>query len=375
MRILHTIDSLGIYGAEAVLLNLASEQQRRGDQPVLLSIGNRQAGEKALEIEAKRRGLECVPLRMRDGPNLAGAARLVEIAAAQGVELIHSHGYKSNILLGLLPRRMRRLPTITTLHGWTAKRPWSKMGLYRLLDQLLLPRLDAVVTVNEQLKYQPAVARLGRKVHAIPNGIAPVEANSRSTTHGDDPLVKKIVALRARYPTLLSVVGRLSPEKNVGCLIEAVHALSGSRPDVGLVVLGAGPELSTIEERIARLGLADRVLLGGYVANARQYLDLIDVLVIPSLTEGLPMILLEAMAARLPVISTRVGDIPATLDGLGRLVEPGDCRALADTIGSTLDRLPEARVLAAGGAERVETHYSAAVMAERYAEVYRSVVR
>jgi glycosyltransferase involved in cell wall biosynthesis len=340
---------------------------------VLLSIGHGAAGEKAIEIEARRRGLDCVPLRMRDGPNLAGARQIAEIAAARNIDVIHSHGYKSNILLALLPRRVRRVPVVTTLHGWTAKRALSKLGLYRSIDQLLLPRLDAVVVVNERMKDLPALKRLRRGVHAIPNGVTSASGEAPAA-NARDAIAEKIAALRTKHATILAVVGRLSPEKNVGGLLEAMHALSSSRPEAALLVLGAGPEFEAIQRRIVQLGLTDRVVLGGYVANARDYLPLIDVIVIPSLTEGLPMILLEAMSARVPVISTRVGDIPAVLADFGVLVEPGDSRALADAIGRTLDRMPEARALAARAAERVETHYSAAAMAGRYADVYRSVV-
>jgi len=371
MRILHTIDSLGIYGAETVLLNLATEQQHRGERPVLLSIGSPTAGEKAIEVEAHRRGMECIPLRMRDGLNLAGGAQIARIAQAHGADLIHSHGYKSNILLALLPRGARRIPVMTTLHGWTAKSAWSKLGVYRLLDQRLLSRLDAVVVVNEHMLRLPALARLERPAQAIANGVTLHEV---APAHEHDELTKKIAALRARHPTLLGVVGRLSPEKNVAGLIEALQQLASRHAGLGLVVLGTGSELPRIERSIKQLGLTERVLLGGYVANARVYLTQLDVLVIPSLTEGLPMILLEAMAARVPVISTSVGDIPAVLGGLRALVEPGDVQALAAAIASTIGRLPERRALAAQAVERVATHYSASAMADRYALIYRSVV-
>jgi glycosyltransferase involved in cell wall biosynthesis len=372
VRILHTIDSLGIYGAETVLLNLATEQQRRGDTPVLLSIGSPAAQEKAIESEARRRGIECVTLRMRDGLNLAGGAQIARIAQAQRIDVIHSHGYKSNILLALLPRRSRPAPVVTTLHGWTARSAWSKLGVYRMLDQRLLSRLDAVVVVNEHMLRLPAIARLGRPAQAIANGIT---AAAAAPANEHDALTKKMAAFRARHPTLLGVVGRLSPEKNVSALIEALHQLSGNHAGVGLVVLGAGPELERLEDLIALRGLSERVLLGGYAANARDYLPLLDVLVIPSLTEGLPMILLEAMAARIPVISTSVGDIPTVLGELGALVAPGDVRALATAIDAAVDRLPERRVLADRAAERVATHYSASAMADRYSRIYRSVVK
>jgi len=100
---------------------------------------------------------------------------------------------------------------------------------------------------------------------------------------------------------------------------------------------------------------------------------LFDVLVIPSSTEGLPMILLEAMSARVPVVATRVGDIPAVLGDLSVLVEPDDDKAMAAALAPTIDELPRHRELAVRAAHRVATNYSAAAMADRCAAVYQSV--
>jgi glycosyltransferase involved in cell wall biosynthesis len=142
---------------------------------------------------------------------------------------------------------------------------------------------------------------------------------------------------------------------------------------VGAVVLGDGPEAAMLRDKVSASGLADRVLLGGYIKDARKYLPLFDALVIPSLTEGLPMILLEAMSANIPVIATRVGDIPATLNDLGLLIEPGDTPALASAIVGLTNALGTYRGKATAAARRVQDYYSAATMAARYEAVYRAV--
>src|SRR5437868_295503 len=282
MRILHTIDSSGIYGAETVLLNLAGEQQQRGHTPIILSIGNPSSAEKPLEDEAARRALQCIRHRMRDGLNLAGARQLLEIAGQQSVDVIHSHGYKSNILLGALPRSMRRQPLVTTLHGWTAKRTFSKLGLYRFLDQRLLPRLDAIVVVDEQMKHAPAIRALDpRKVHAIPNGIK-IESASGLIYAVGDPLAREILQFKKTNSILIGAVGRLSPEKNFAALVAALQRSRSA--NVGAVILGDGPEAASLQQQVAASGLSKRVLLGGFARDARKYLRLFDLLVIPSLT-------------------------------------------------------------------------------------------
>jgi glycosyltransferase involved in cell wall biosynthesis len=365
---MHVIDSAGLYGAEAVLLNLAAAQAARGERPVVLSIGGRGVTEKAIEAESRRRGIDCVALRIRDGLNFGGAREVASIARAQRADLLHSHGYKGNILLGLLPRRERPAPVVTTLHGWTAKSAFSKLGLYRFLDQRLLSRLDGVVLVNDAMRRLPAVARLHPPSVTIANGVTPADPSAAR----DPALDAAIAALRGRCSLLFGVVGRLSPEKNVTALVEALKSCED--PRAGLVILGEGPERAAVEAAITRLGMADRTLLGGYVTSGRDYLPALDALVIPSLTEGLPMVLLEAMAASLPVIATRVGEIPTVLGDLGLLVPPGDVAALAGAMSALARDLPHHRELGRRAAERVAQDYSADAMARRYDDLYRTVL-
>ena len=373
MRILHMIDSSGVYGAEVVLLNLACEQQRRGHDPIILSIGNTACGEKPLETEAATRGLRTIPHRMRDGLNLSGARDIVRIAEREGAQVLHAHGYKCDILMGALPRTVRKLPVVTTLHGWTAKRTFSKLGLYRFLDQLMLRRLDAVVIVDDGMRQIPAVRRLGpSKLHTIPNGLA-LESISPATP-SEDPLTRQILELKSTGTFLIGGVGRLSPEKNFSMLIEAVHLASSQLPKFAAVILGDGPEASLLKKLVEQRDLSHKIILGGYVPEARKYVPLFDALVIPSLTEGLPMILLEAMAAGLPVIATRVGNIPETLQDLGLLVDPGNVTQLATAILTVARQYDSFKRTASGGPQRVSLHYSVVTMAHRYDDVYRSVM-
>lgn len=375
MRILHTIDSNGIYGAETVLLNLAVEQQRRGHTPIILSIGNTGSGEKPIETEAGSRGLQCIPCRMRDGLNLAGVRRILQLAEQQQIDVIHSHGYKSNILLAAMPKALRKRPVVATLHGWTAKKTLSKLGLYRFIDQRLLHRLDAVVVVNEQLKTSAAMRSLDpRKVHVIPNGID-IDPSSANHPPPDDALARQIQALKSSCDFVVGAVGRLSPEKNFGALVEAMRQLAAANRRIGAVILGAGPEAALLQRLIATSGLADRTLLGGYVRDARRYLGLFDLLVIPSLTEGLPMILLEGMSLNLPIIATTVGDIPATLGNLGTLVQPGNTAELAGAILAMTSDLPQYKRKASAALDRVLGRHSSTTVTDCYDKVYGSVLQ
>ena len=102
LKVLHVIDSEGIYGAETMLLGLMVEQQRMGTKPILCRIGRRGGPEKAIEAEAATKGIAVARIRMSGGPNPFGAFKILRVAAEGRVDLIHSHGYKGNILLAAL---------------------------------------------------------------------------------------------------------------------------------------------------------------------------------------------------------------------------------------------------------------------------------
>ena len=144
MRILHLIDSGGVYGAERILLYLAQEQQRRGHDPVIGSIGSLGVRPKVIETTAASLGLRVVPIRIARRPTPGMIRLLLQTVRDVAPDVLHSHGYKADILLGFLPRRVRG-PMLTTLHGWTAAGKVDALWLYERLDRISLRRIDAVV--------------------------------------------------------------------------------------------------------------------------------------------------------------------------------------------------------------------------------------
>ncbi|MCP4005225.1 MAG: glycosyltransferase [bacterium] len=370
MKILHVIDSFGLYGAERVVLTLMEEHRRSGHQPILGSIGSPGAAMPAIEAEASRRGLRVEGFRMLDGPNLSGALRIAHFARAEGVDLIHSHGYKGNILLGFLPRRWRGAPMISTLHGWLGVRRWSWLRLFEALDGLSLRRLDAVVGVDPGMFSHPRLRRVScRRLLAIPNGVTPAP---REALPGDPAIAR----LLSSGPTLVSL-GRLSPEKGYSVLLEALRRSIDRDADLRLVVFGEGPERGRLDAEIETLGLSERVLLAGFAREVRSYLSRFDGFVLASVTEGWPISVLEAMQSGLPVVATAVGGVPEQLaDGeVGILVAPGDPSRLAEAL-CRLYHDPALRGrLAEQAKARVERNYTSRRMASAYEALYRSLGR
>ena len=371
IKVLHIIDSGGLYGAELMLLNLAAEQQALGVDVAIASIGEPGIAEKPVETEAIRRGLVVERFRMRAGPNYRGAWEILRHARRGGFDLLHSHGYKGNILFGLLPRRLRRMPLIATLHGHTSTRRCSKLRLYEYLDTWSLRFMDAVVLVSGTMAARLRLAgRPGRALRIIPNGIPTVLSDAPAPT-----LDQEIVDY-CRGGYCIGAIGRLSQEKGHRFLLDAFASLRASGVDARLVVLGEGPEREALLERIAGHGLEGRVLLPGYREAASNYLPYFDLFVNASLSEGLPLTVLEAMQAAVPIVATAVGGVPELLAGgaAGRLVPPRDAAALAEQIKAAVDQPEQSRALTERAKIMVLRDFSSQTMARRYLDLYTEVL-
>src|SRR2546423_13362914 len=173
MRILHLIHSEGVYGAELILLYLAREQQRRGHEPLVGSIRDPRTDQTPFEALAQSWGLPVVRIRIAPRPTPAVVRSLLRTVREVAPDVLHSHGYKPNILLGSLPRRLRG-PMIATLHGWTAARTFSALWLYERLDRLSLRRIDSVVVGARCLLEIAALQGVApSRRHVIEKGIPP----------------------------------------------------------------------------------------------------------------------------------------------------------------------------------------------------------
>jgi glycosyltransferase involved in cell wall biosynthesis len=366
MKVLQVIDSGGLYGAERVLLTLMKGLGEYGTETELASIGLPGEPEKPLEVEARRLGLETRRVTMKTGADLSAARRLAQGAAAEGFHLIHTHGYKANILLGGLRRKTRRLPVVATLHGWTSTDGLSKMGLYERLERLALRHAERVVAVSEVMVERWELdQRYGAHLRVIPNGIESPEAETTSAEVPED--IRRFVGSRRS----VIAAGRLSQEKGFDVLVDALALMREAGLDVCLVIAGEGEERQALAGRAQDRGVLEAVMMPGFFPGVRSLLAEFDALAIPSRTEGLPVVLLEALMRGVSVVATRVGGIPAVLErcGAGACVAPDDPRALADELTKVLES-PRDPAASRGVAERAGRAYSAQAMNEAYIRLY-----
>jgi glycosyltransferase involved in cell wall biosynthesis len=292
-------------------------------------------------------------------------ARLLHVCRRERVRIWHGHDYKSNVL-GLLLRRFWPMRLVTTLHGWVKQT--RRTPLYYKIDELCLPRYETVICVSQDL-HDAAVA-CGvppERCVLLENGID-LSQYTRKLAQGD---AKRRLGV-APDQFVLGAVGRLSPEKGFDCLIRSVHELLRDGLNLALVIAGDGDDGPRLERLIDELGVRGRVRLLGYCADPRIVYEAVDMFVLSSVREGLPNVLLEAMASQVPVIATRIAGIPRLIqDGdNGLLVTAGDAAMLKRTLIRLCGDAVLRTRLGQAGQRTVEQRYSFAVRMRKLVEIY-----
>jgi glycosyltransferase involved in cell wall biosynthesis len=299
MKVVHLIDSGGLYGAEMMLLSLIDEQKKQGIAVDVISMGAINQSEKELERELKERKISVHALRISSVPSFSQGMRILNICRSVGGDIIHSHGYKGNILLGMLPRVFRKIPVVTTLHGYTKHNFFSKMTLNQFIDKCLVRFLDAIILVSPTIASQINLMGVGSKVFFIPNGVNQEISSSTNLLE----LEKKD---NSPSDFVIGSIGRLCIEKNYLFIIRTMPKILNVLPNAKLVIHGEGSERQLLESEIRRLNLEKCVFLPGYVDNPHAFLKTIDLYVNCSITEGMPITILEAMRAKCLVLASNI---------------------------------------------------------------------
>ncbi len=367
MRIVQLMASPFFGGPERQMHGLALALPREY-RTSFLSFSERGLCRPLLE-EVRRSGFEGVELRhnfpgvRRAASEMAGHLRRLR------ADVLCCSGYKPD-LIGYLAARQVGIPVVSVSHGWTGVT--LKVRLYEALDRLVLRWMDAVVCVSEGQAVK--VRRTGaaaERIHVIRNAVALDKFD-----HNDPRFREEMLRLFAAPPRyLVGAAGRLSPEKGFEQLIAAAAVVVRQRPEVGFVVFGEGPLRADLTAQIATRSLQDRFVLAGFRNNLEQYLPNLDLAALSSYTEGLPVALLEAFAARVPAVATAVGGVPEVVtDGVsGRLVPAGDAAALAAGILDVLHDDQRRREMGERGRRHVEEHFTFAAQSTQWQRLFQQL--
>jgi len=320
--------------------------------------------QKAAEADAPLVGIEDRgPLDWRT------VRHMVRLCRRHCVDIWHGHDYKSNVL-GLIVRRFQPMRLVSTVHGWNLRT--RRASLYYWIDRMALRHYDRVVCVSDDLHECCLAAKVSaQRCRVIENAIDTEQYARRMST---DEAKRRLDFEPNRL--LIGAVGRLSAEKNFAGLIEAVERLLRKGLDVQLMIVGDGDQRGPLEGLIAQRGLGDRVRLLGFRSDTIDLYQAMDIYALSSLREGLPNVLLEAMALEVPVLATRIAGVPKLVrhqtDGL--LVEPGDVDALTAGLQSLAVDEGLRTQLAAAGRRRIEQSYSFAARMAAMRAVYDEVL-
>ncbi len=335
IRIAALMEAATVTGPAKNLIRFAQENRHLVDIRIFTFVRGNQAASTVTNpfIDAARKAdlqVQVIPEKRRF--DLGVLAQLKQLFADHRPEVVQTHSVKSHFLLALLgsPR-----PWIAFHHGYTDEN--LKMRVYNALDRYSLRKSDRVVTVCQA--FVPQLERCG-----VPRDRVSILHNSIDPAWGPSP--DEIEELRTSLrlaPGVIRIlsIGRLSKEKGHATLFKAVAEVKRRRPDLVFEVLlaGDGPLFASLKELAKAEALESTIRFVGQVRNARPFYGVADVMVLPSLSEGSPNVVLEAMAARLPMVATRVGGVPEIVRDreTALLVPPGNAGAMAAALLELID--------------------------------------
>jgi len=290
----------------------------------------------------------------------SAARKLAKIIRGEDIRLVHAHGYKAGFIAGLAARRAKTPLTLVTLHDFVLNEGDGRMKyLYFDIAERYMPGLvDKVITVSKSLRKRVLEKGKveGSKVVVVPAGVRPLSSGANASRRILN--VKDLLSLNTAAP-LVVTVGHLTMQKGVKFLLTAATHVLREFPNAQFMVIGDGPQKHELEIMAEKFGIHKKVIFTGWRDDARDIMAAADVVVLPSMVEGLPYSVLEAMSAGKPVVSTMTGGIPeALLDReTGFLVPPKKSLALAQAIIYLLQNKDIAVQMGVAGRRRSEEQF------------------
>jgi len=366
----YLIDKLHRAGAQVHLGQLVNALDREAFAPEVLCL--LAGGPVAEELRARGVSVDVFGLgRLYSPRGLAFLPRLARRLRAARVDVLHTYLVSANIY-GTLAGRLARVGAVVTSRRDTG---FSRNWRLRLLEERLVnPLVDRVVAVT------PAVAECTRREWGLrPERIVTIE-NGVDLDVCDPDRQPRAEARRelglAADDVAVGVIGQLSPIKGHADFLQAAAKVAEAAPSARFLLVGDGPMRASLEALAASLGIAGRVSFTGARADVPRMLAALDVVVLPSHTEGMSNTLLEAMAMARPVVATAVGGTPDVLRDrvTGRMVPARAPGILAGVLLDLLGDRPAAEALGRAARAYVAEHLTLPRMVGRYQELYRGLV-
>jgi glycosyltransferase involved in cell wall biosynthesis len=366
MKILHIISSGGMYGAEAVILNMSRTLNESSHSSTLGVFSNSANPNLQLHETATAQGIESHLISCAGQIDRTVPSSIRELAARTKADVVHAHGYKADIYC-YFALRGSGVPLVSTCHTWYDND--LTVSLYGAADRLVLRNYAAIVAVSEDVRQRLLKAGVRKeKIHVVRNGIdlRPFDNAAPSLLEISSPDNAPIVGL----------IGRLATEKGVDIFLRAAARVLAELPATKFVVIGEGPDRERLELLIDELQVRNNVFMLGRRDDMPSVYSSLDIMVSASRREGLPMAILEGMASSRPVVATAVGAVPDVIvDGrTGVLVPPENVEALASKIVTLLNNRTQRQNLGAAAKRLIEEEFSAERMTTDYLHIYEQAI-
>jgi serine/alanine adding enzyme len=356
-------------GPDKTILNSPRFLQDLGYQAICVYLyPEGDPGIESLRQRAEDSNAEFIAIPDRGVTDLRVIRKLSALCRDRNVSVWHAHDYKTDAL-GLLVRRKHPVKLVSTVHGWVSHS--KRTPLYHAIDRAALRRYDRIICVSDVLFSECVSAN-------IPIDRCSEIANGIDLQHYDflnrEAARQELGLTNNRF--VIGALGRLSHEKGFDNLISAFEHVLESGLDAELLIAGSGPDKDRLSNQIAASQHSSRIRLVGHQEDPRPFYTALDAFVISSRSEGLPNVLLESMACRIPTVATRVGGIPTVVeherDAL--LVEADDVEALAVSMTRLAHNPALCEELARNGRSTLEERYSFEVRMKKIAAVYDDVL-
>jgi glycosyltransferase involved in cell wall biosynthesis len=354
-----------MYGAEVMLLNLVRGLNANECEVMVGVFHNRQNPQLEVAEQLRSEGTPVELIPCAGQVDLAAVRKIRHLIKASGSNLVHSHGYKADIYT-LLATRFSSIPIVSTAHNWTGKS--EVPSIYNKLDRLALRWFSRVAAVSDGVAQKLRDSGLGsHRIVRISNGVDLALFDAGTPTQTE---------VRTGVGATVGVVGRLVTEKGCDYFLRAAAEVLPRFPVTKFLFIGDGPERESLELLARQLGIHENVVFLGHCNDMPRMYASLDFCVLPSLLEGMPMTVLEAMASGKPIIATTVGEIPKMVDTNvnGLLVPPGNVPELSSAMIQLLSDASLRRQMSENARKKACMRFSADAMAQAYIAVYNKLV-
>ena len=358
----------GFYGAERWILALAKNLNAASVNCSLAVTKEPGSGNEEVARHFRALGNAVYEIPMTGRFDLRVIKRLCQLIKQEKIDIIHTHGYKSDIL-GFIAARLTGIKAISTPHGFVNVEQW-KLRLYYSFGNRFFKWFDVVAPLSKQLCEDMKRLRVpDKKIHYIQNGVDVDEIESLKSI-GDELPAKEAGVKRIGF------IGQITKRKNIGEIIKVYRKLSAKHSNLELVLLGDGELLETFREQVKAIGDASNIKFLGFQSNRLNWLRTFDLFVMTSSLEGIPRCMMEAMAMGVPVAAYRIPGIDQLIQHgeTGLLADYGDAEMLEDQWEKLLFDDGLSNRIATAGRHLILEKFSGKRMAQEYTHLFQQMM-